>query len=192
MLECVLEWAKHDAKARVARLETLLPLVRYGRLERRPQALQREFKLLHGVSEELTRFLFTLAWGDEPKYERPRVGHALIRITGAGYDGVNGFWGIDPGVPERNGRAVYKKLKPDGTFYTPGALKSGSHALCWKEMLEGNALCWKWMFFNCGEGRNDWPYCNVGDNPRPPATGWTQYDRMGVNPKPALMWLDSA
>ena len=114
---------------------------------------------------------------------RAPIGAALV-IADAGYSDINGYWGVDPLLPSRNGRPLYKKLLPDGvSFAKPGETGAGTYCLGWTETGRG------WMFFNCGADRNDWPYNAQGiDSAEPPVTGWVRKESCGVSPMPTLAW----
>ena len=90
-------------------------------------------------------------------------------------------------APTRNGRTLYKKLQPDGSFYKPGRVEEGAACLGW---TDSNG----WMFHSLPGGAvsNDWPYKAVVDTPRPPCEGWVTKESCGREPMPRVVWLRDA
>ena len=135
--------------------------------------------------EQLTSIIDTPTAAQARIFNAPKS--ALFIISDAGYADINGYWGIDPLKPEYNGRPMYKKLLADGvSFKNPGNTAPGTYCLGWTEVGRG------WMFFNCGENSNDWPYNAQGiDTPIPPVLGWVRQQSSGVTPMPIFTWTSS-
>jgi hypothetical protein len=111
-----------------------------------------------------------------------RNGKVHFVVSNAGFEDINGDWGVDPEHSEKDGKAHYKKLKPDGTFHA--SIRPGSRCLGWSE--ENG----RWMFYNVGgDHGNDWPYANYGGSSVPPATGWVKVEDCGVDSVPTLTWV---
>jgi hypothetical protein len=106
---------------------------------------------------------------------------AVLRISGAGYEGVNGDWCVDPTETKRKGRTKYRRLAHDGSFDDLAA--ACKPVLSWTNDSRG------WMFWDCG-GNNQWPYSSNSDTPYPDGDQWAAKESMGVDPMPTLEWLD--
>jgi len=108
---------------------------------------------------------------------------AVLRISGAGYEGVNGDWCVDPTETKHRGRTKYRRLAHDGSFDDVAA--ACKPVLSWSDDSRG------WMFWDCGGG-NHWPYSSNCDTPYPDGDQWATQESMGVDPMPTLEWLDVA
>jgi len=108
---------------------------------------------------------------------------AVLRISGAGYEGVNGDWCVDPTETKHRGRTKYRRLAHDGSFDDVAA--ACKPVLSWTDDSRG------WMFWDCGGG-NHWPYSSNCDTPYPDGDQWATQESMGVDPMPTLEWLDVA
>ena len=106
---------------------------------------------------------------------------AEFEVDSAGYPDIVGFWGIDPGCPEKNGKPQYKKLITPGlAFHTPGKDKKGSHRVWWNKK--------SWQFDSCGSGKGaDKPYTNPSQSATIPLDGWQTLKAPGADPMPSIV-----
>lgn len=98
-----------------------------------------------------------------------------------GYEDACGIYGVDPTDPKRNGAPWYRRMSPDGTFYSTGHKSAGFLS------QQDNG---RWRFWGLG-GRNNFPYDSTEAVTTPPTgpDGWKKNETMGSSPLPTLSWF---